>query len=409
MNSDQPEGKGGVPFRPSARRPIHNYRVDNQVVNEIMGRYGVDRLDKRSEKNARPSSQSPGEDVVDNVMSKMSRQTSPLSIRKKKLPRSNSYSQDEENTDETDDSEIEGNFSTNSMKDSRIEEESYHDIRNRSNRSVTLERAQLTGPSPYQQRLSVSSREISQPQSSNAVRYVFFILVVIVAFVVHWKFPDIITLTTKHTQDKSTQTADHDKIIFENNMKILQEKYNIDDDSILRLETGISTIFSNMDTGSFIFVYNSKTNNFDLMRFEKFADEVAYTAARFLRNDISSIRHTVVESSNLDMQDHGELISRYRQDVDRSGVMLVKEIDAVPSDLAMAFHYYCDEYDPLVKRSAIFFTLNMANCSNTSDSKTMHELIEKCLKRKWKTVPKENMRPLLTRVVDVVIDVTSVF
>lgn len=74
----------------------------------------------------------------------------------------------------------------------------------------------------------------------------------------------------------------------------------------------------------------------------------------------------MVVGSNLDMQEHGELITRYRDDVDRSGVMLVKEIDGVPSELAMAFHYYCDEYEPLVKRSAIFFTLNMANCSNTS-------------------------------------------
>ncbi|KAJ8734181.1 hypothetical protein PYW07_014732 [Mythimna separata] len=429
MNSDRPEGKGGVPYRPLPRRPIHNYRVENQLVNEIMGRYGV--VNNRRENDARLSpQQSLGEDVVDNVLSKMSRQTSPLSIRKKKLPRSNSYSQDEENTDETnvlskslpatlpshlpysDDSEIEGNFSTHSKKDSRFEEESIHDITNRSNRSnrsVTLERAHLTESSPYQQRLSVKSREISQPQSSNAVRNIFLTLVVIVAVVMHWKFPNMITSITNNSQDKSTQTVDQGKIIFENNMKILQEKYNIDDDSILRLQTGISTIFSRMDSGSFIFVYNSKTNNFNLVRFEKFADEVAYTAARFLRNDISSIRHTVVESSNLDMQEHGELISRYREDVDRSGVMLVKEIDAVPSDLAMAFHYYCDEYDPLVKRSAIFFTLNMANCSNIPDPKSIHDIIEKCLARKWTTLPRENMRPLLTRVVDVVIDVTSVF
>lgn len=408
MNSDRLEEKGGVPSGPSARPSIHNYRVQNQIVNEIMVRYGVNRSNNQSDQDGRPRNpQSQGEDVVDNVMSKMSRQTSPLSIRKKKIPRSNSYSQDEENTDETDDSEIEGNCSTNSLKESRNEEESYVTNRSyRSDRSVTLERAQ---PSPYQHRLSVSPRGKTQPQSSNAVRNIFLTLIVIIAVMIHWKFPKIITSIVNNMHDKSTQTVNQDKIIFENNMKTLQKKYNIDDNSILKLKTGLSTIFSRMDTGSFMFVYNGKINNFNLVRFEKFADEVAYTAARFLRNDISSIRHTVVESSNLDMQEHGELITRYRDDVDKSGVMLVKEIDAVPSDLAMAFHYYCDEYDPLVKRSAIFFTLNMANCSNTPDPKCTHDFIEKCLARKWKTIPPENMRPLLTRVVDVIIDVTSVF
>lgn len=61
-------------------------------------------------------------------------------------------------------------------------------------------------------------------------------------------------------------------------------------------------------------------------------------------------------------------MTTYRDEVDRSGVMLVKELENVPSNLAMAFHYYCDEYNPLVKKSAIFFTMDLANCS-TYDGK----------------------------------------
>lgn len=71
----------------------------------------------------------------------------------------------------------------------------------------------------------------------------------------------------------------------------------------------------------------------------------------------------IVDSGKLDMRAHGELIERYREDVTKTGVMLVKDIDEVPASLAMAFHYYCDEFNPLIKRSAIFFTLNMARCS----------------------------------------------
>lgn len=73
-----------------------------------------------------------------------------------------------------------------------------------------------------------------------------------------------------------------------------------------------------------------------------------------------------IDSSNLIIQTAKEFMNQYQDEVYESGVMLVKDIESVPSQLAMAFHYYCDEYNPLVKRSAIFFTLNWAKCSNSS-------------------------------------------
>lgn len=73
-----------------------------------------------------------------------------------------------------------------------------------------------------------------------------------------------------------------------------------------------------------------------------------------------------IDSSNLIIQTAKEFMNQYQDEVYESGVMLVKDIENVPSQLAMAFHYYCDEYNPLVKRSAIFFTLNWAKCSNSS-------------------------------------------
>lgn len=103
-------------------------------------------------------------------------------------------------------------------------------------------------------------------------------------------------------------------------------------------------------------------------------------------NDVSSVKHTVIVSTNLNMAEHGELISRYRDDVDKAGVLLVKEVDSVPSDLAMAFHYYCDEYNPLVKRSAIFFTLDLANCSNVPGKNDFFLLLFFNITYKWNSL-----------------------
>ncbi|XP_075987219.1 uncharacterized protein LOC142983904 isoform X2 [Anticarsia gemmatalis] len=403
MNSDFQEGKRGASITPSARKSIHSYREED------MGRYGLNKSNERNIRGNTPANNDPGEDQVDNVMSKMARQTSPLPTRRKKIIRTNSYSQEEETTENSDDSDLEEpNYSAASLSKSRLED-SLHSQVNRSNQFNNSDHFQTP---PYRRKSSISGLPARNKQQSGSNMSTYLLLTIVIAILaaLYIKYPQVTQYLQNNNKDKSTQTVNYDEVLFENNMNNLQEKYNIDQNSILKLKSGISTIFSRMDAGSFMFVYNTDTNNFNLTQFEKFINEVAYTAARYLRNNLSSMKHTVVTSSSLDMQEHGELISRYRDDVDKTGVLLVKEVDSIPSELAMAFHYYCDEYEPLVKRSAIFFTLNLANCSSTTDKKTTHDFIEKCLAKKWKTaVPPENMRPLLTRVVDIIIDVTTAF
>lgn len=198
----------------------------------------------------------------------------------------------------------------------------------------------------------------------------------------------------------------YDKNSFNHDMYNLGEKYNVNEDSILQLQTGISSISEKKDTDSFIFVYNSKNMEFDSNAFNEFINEVALVSAKFLRNESSTVRHIVVDTSSLVLQDSAELITKYMDEVAKDGVMLMTKIDSLPSSLAMALHYYCDEYNPLAKKSAIFFTLDLSNCS---DQMPTHSHVEKCLASKWKSVPSANIGPLLSRVVSVLIDVTSTF
>jgi hypothetical protein len=83
-------------------------------------------------------------------------------------------------------------------------------------------------------------------------------------------------------------------------------------------------------------------------------------------NQSTSVEPTILHSYQLDMQTDVDLIKKYRSEVARTGVMLLNDLDSVPSRLAMAFHYFCDEGNPLEAKTAIFFTLNMAKCSNTA-------------------------------------------
>lgn len=92
---------------------------------------------------------------------------------------------------------------------------------------------------------------------------------------------------------------------------------------------------------------------------------------KFTGNDSmhSQPQPTVLHSSDLDMNSHSDLMKQYEYKVAKSGVMVVKDVDRIPSSLAMAFHYFCDEFSPLVAKSAIFFTLNLDNCSEYAGKK----------------------------------------
>ncbi|KPJ06719.1 hypothetical protein RR48_11766 [Papilio machaon] len=197
----------------------------------------------------------------------------------------------------------------------------------------------------------------------------------------------------------------YDESKFYSDIGYLGKKYKVNYNSILQIQSVISTTFQKQDVASLIFTYNSDNNNFNRANFNQFMNDVAFNTARYLRNDSNIHNHVIVDSNKLDMKVHSELIERYRNDVTKTGVMLVTDVDEVPSSLAMAFHYYCDEFNPLVKKSAILFTLNMAKCS---ERKITHSSVEKCLAKKWTIIPKDNIVPLLTRIVNVVIDVTNV-
>ncbi|XP_013167108.1 PREDICTED: uncharacterized protein LOC106117371 isoform X2 [Papilio xuthus] len=240
------------------------------------------------------------------------------------------------------------------------------------------------------QQSTIDKKETKNYSSVVIVAVIFSIIGVIYMFYLH--------------NNRQNQNI-YDESKFYSDIDYLCKNYKINYNSIMQIQSVISTTFRKEDAASLIFTYNSANSNFNPANFNQFMNDLAFTTARYLRNDNNIHNHVIVDSTKLDMKVHSELIERYRNDVTKTGVMLVTDLDEVPSSLAMAFHYYCDEFNPLVKKSAILFTLNMAKCS---DPKITHASVEKCLAKKWTIIPKDNIVPLLTRIVNVVIDVTNV-
>ncbi|XP_063392722.1 uncharacterized protein LOC134678191 isoform X2 [Cydia fagiglandana] len=366
---------------PSARRSIHSH--DLSVEAGVMARYGDDNSseDEREEGAG-------GVDEVDNVMSKFSHTSSPVAMRRRN-------SMTPPNLQYTDDSDEHDDFDSWRSQSQHLNKSNSVSPRLRGNRSADSRNSSFASRSPnVSHRINQSSREREQKSSGNIPKYLVGLLTVLCATYYYDFF------------SSSDQQVRYDERKFRSDLNELGAKYRVTDDSILQLQAGISTIFEREDTSCFIFLYNSQKNDYDPNKFDGFVDNVVSNTAKFLRNDTTPSKHRVVDGADLNMGSHTQLVRAYQDDIATAGVLLVKDVALVPSPLAMAFHYYCDEYQPLVRKSAIFFTLNTAKCHNSGE-KSSHASAERCLKEKWSTVPKDNIGPLLTRVANVVVDVTE--
>ncbi|OWR52130.1 hypothetical protein KGM_213093 [Danaus plexippus plexippus] len=362
---------------PSARRSIHSQSI-NSSRKQNMGKYGL-----KGELNL----SEPGVDEVDNIMSKiLTTKSSPILAENKS--RRYSYHVNEE-TDDDDYDEMGFDTAIENMSGRSINSDSSSINYNLIDTSPSRQNNMNRKPSPDFNR---------KKKGFNAVIYI--VLPVIVC-------AGSLMLYNMRASGESEMDV-YDKQSFYNDVKHLGIKYKVPDNAILKVRAGITTISERHDTGSFIFTYNSEDINYNPIKFDQFIEDIAAKASKYLRNNTREIHHLVINPTNLIVQTEKEFMNLYQKDVDERGVMLIKDVDNIPSHLAMAFHYYCDEYNPLVKKSAIFLTLNLAKCSNGSETKSTHDYIEKCLARKWNTIDKDKLGPLLTRVVNIVIDATRI-
>ncbi|XP_053600972.1 uncharacterized protein TORIP isoform X3 [Plodia interpunctella] len=409
---------GGASITPAARKSIHSHNHCIFSHSSGMGRYGLKDVRDGTTYEFNTTSCAKGDegvDEVDNVMSKFSKPSSPLRVNNKSPPRRNSLSFETRldpavSDDESDISYVlakslpatlpshySGEFGNWSVH-SDVNNHSWNQrIPENTRNTYSHEDNSPRIPTPK------DGQEKSQNGKKSSKSVLFFPAAALIT-ILATLYSDLLV------KSQQRNSIIYDESGFHTDLSDLGRKYKVTDNTILQVQTGISTIYKRQDAGSFVFAYNSNSDQYDPVQFNKFMNEIAASTARYLRNDSKSVTHIVLDSSAFDMESHSELINKYKDDIDKSGVMLVKELDMVPSKLAMAFHYYCDEYNPLVKRSAIFFTLNMAKCTETTSGLTsIFSQIEKCLKKKWNGgVPQDNIGPLLTRVVASVVDITRI-
>ncbi|XP_073978623.1 torsin interacting protein isoform X2 [Rhodnius prolixus] len=102
-----------------------------------------------------------------------------------------------------------------------------------------------------------------------------------------------------------------------------------------------------------------------------------------------------------------ELVDRYRERLQKNGVMIVYRLDEIPGLVAQSFHTFCDTQNPLVKRAVLLFTLDRSRLRNVEINKPTR-IASEVLRLLWNdTLNDFQLNSLITRLTDSVLEIHS--
>lgn len=109
------------------------------------------------------------------------------------------------------------------------------------------------------------------------------------------------------------------------------------------------------------------------------------------------------------VKNYGILIKKYKKILEERRVMIVKDVQNVPPLVSPVFHAFCDTTSPVVKKSALFFTMEMTDDEISLEYNDLLEVVENRLSALWKSgVDKDKLQPLITRLTDNVLPVQPI-
>ncbi|XP_044726651.1 uncharacterized protein LOC123290499 isoform X2 [Chrysoperla carnea] len=195
--------------------------------------------------------------------------------------------------------------------------------------------------------------------------------------------------------DKVTKLISMDelKLNLEKSFDKLKLKFTLKDEYIWDdLMSGILDVIDLNRQAIFLLIYSDNGNTV-----RKLSEAVAKIAAETIKSD-KNIEAIVMNSQHLNIEpyrtDHGKLITKYRDELEEHGVLIVHDLHLVEANVARAFHTICDSYNPIVEQSVIIFTMQVDSLTNGKAT----EIGEKRLTQVWsKELDIDVLQALVTR------------
>ncbi|KAJ8932778.1 hypothetical protein NQ314_014482 [Rhamnusium bicolor] len=174
--------------------------------------------------------------------------------------------------------------------------------------------------------------------------------------------------------------------------KLSQEFPSQVEDFWMYVEVGIQEITKFHQPKTFLLLYNDESQK----TVNKILDKISQFAVCKLTNCLSI--PVVLEGNDLNtsdiLEDYGRIISRNKEKLKKSGVMIVKNLEKIRGISAQAFHSFCDEYNPVVEKALFIFTMKVDEFHENNV-----KFVENYLHRLWKDdIKDDKFYPLFTRI-----------
>ncbi|KAG4076628.1 hypothetical protein HA402_001915 [Bradysia odoriphaga] len=163
------------------------------------------------------------------------------------------------------------------------------------------------------------------------------------------------------------------------------------------LEHGVESVLNDIPTKPSIFLLAYE----DIPTANKITRSIVERVTDCMNSKVNALVLSSDDLAHNEMKaDYGVVITKYTNQLKKSGVMLVHDLNKVPSKVVPAFHSFCDSVNPLVDRSIIFLTMQLTDNSHSrSYANTLH-LVENYLRSNWSDVENYILDPLIVRVTD---------
>lgn len=150
------------------------------------------------------------------------------------------------------------------------------------------------------------------------------------------------------------------------------------------------------EPSTFIFLYDSSSVQRALVE-----DVIEITSRCFAGTRPIRLTNADFETPEI-AADYGAFLQQYKRPLEERGIMVVQNLDQVPAEAARALFTICDSYGPLVERAVIFFTIDITQRKQVSESdQSPTEIAENLLRDQWRNGLKgDTLVPLLVRLTE---------
>lgn len=166
------------------------------------------------------------------------------------------------------------------------------------------------------------------------------------------------------------------------------------------LESGVNNTIRRNRPSTFILLYQEKSKDI--------IENLLKSISEYVTCFLTSCEQVpvILTDKNLNskevLKDYGIIIDEYREPLEKSGIMIVKNLENVPGVSAQAFHSFCDEFNPAVAKSVIIFTMKVQEFHRNN-----MKFLEEYFQKKWTDIKSDAFDALFTRISSMVLEINS--